>query len=197
MKKLAFFFIVLISLMVIAGCNNSRKSVTRFGPGENGTTTTITKVGEEETDPTPMEINGTNVMEDKMEDNIKLAVTSLDKKVVESNKSYHLIRGSTPKNTSRIIVNDYTLRKYATSETQWSYIASVSLGTLKKGENNYTVRAIDSGGNEIASETFTIVYNGNATAMLANTGNSLNLSLLITLISIFGFYSIRRLRRLS
>ena len=45
MKKLALFFIVLISLVVIAGCNHSKKTVTRFSSDEdNGTKTTVTKI---------------------------------------------------------------------------------------------------------------------------------------------------------
>lgn len=184
MKKIAFFFILLISLVIIAGCNNTRKSVTRFAPESSDKETeekvTITKVEDEEdkTEMPPIDITGING-EDVMEKEVPFKITSSNSKRIESAKGYHLIEGTTPKNTDKIIVNGYALSKYKSGETQWSYIAAVSLGTLKKGENNFTVKAVNERGSTLASESFVILYGGNDVGILAPTGNNLNLALLI------------------
>ena len=182
MKKLAFLFIALISLTVITGCNQTRKDVTYFTPEKEDEV-----VEEAEEDKAPVVET-----DESQEEKIKFAITSLSKNFIESDKGYHLIQGTTPKNTDKIVVNDYTLTKYKTGDTEWSYVAAVSLGTLKKGENNYTIRALDAEGNEIASESFTIVYDGIESGVLASTGNNLTLIGFLTILGIFGFYGFRR-----
>ncbi|GAF98349.1 unnamed protein product, partial [marine sediment metagenome] len=181
MKKLAFFLIVLISLTVMAGCKNTRKEVTRFKMDEsgaievteeNGAKTTIAKLDED----------------DKEAGGVEFAVTSLEKNITESDKGYHLVQGTTPKNTAKIVVNNYPLNKYKPGDTEWSYIAAVSLGTLKKGENYYSIRALDADGKVIGSERFTIFYKGIDNGMLISTGNNLMLSLILTIVGLFGFY---------
>lgn len=200
MKKLAFFLVVLISLTVIAGCQSSRKKVTRFSTDEsgkveisedNGAKTTITKLDDDKKiEMEPIEIPSP---EDSDETGgVEFAVTSLEKNVTESDKGYHLIQGTTPKNTAKIVVNSYPLNKYKPGNTEWSYIAAVSLGTLKKGENHYSIRAFDEDGKVVGSESFTIVYKGVDDGALINTGNSLTVSLMVTILGLFGFYAIRR-----
>ena len=110
MKKLIFFFIILISLTIIAGCSSTRKKVTRFSSQEgeavienaeeNGAKTTITTLNNgEKAELEPIEIPSNN------EEDVELAVTSMDKSSIESYKGYHLIQGTTPKNTYEIVVN--------------------------------------------------------------------------------------------
>ncbi len=197
MKKLAFFFIILISLTIIAGCNSTRKKVTHFSSQkgesvienaeEDDAKTTITTLNNgEKAELEPIEIPASN------EEGVELSVTSMEKNSIESDKGYHLIQGTTPKNTTKIVVNEYPLNKYEAGETEWSYIAAVSLGTLEKGENHYTIRAIDAEGNEIASENFSILYNGIDSGALVPAGSNLNLVFILTVIGIFGFYSFRK-----
>lgn len=188
MKKLAVFFIVLISLVVIAGCNNTKKTVTRFSTEDsgNGTTTTITEIKEEVT-MEPIEIPVASE-----EDDVKFAITSHAGEKVNSDKGYHLIQGVAPSDAYKIMVNNYELNKYKQKEGKWSYVAATSLGNLKKGDNLYTIQALDKKGNEIASKTLTITYKGVDSGSLVDTGSGLNLVILITLFGLISFYSLRK-----
>ena len=197
MKKLAFLFIILIGLIVITGCSQTRKNVTHFSTndnneiiveeaGDNEAKTTITTINNgKKTELKPIEIPA------KGED-VEFAVTSMEESVLESNKGYHFIEGTTPSNTDKIVVNGYALNKYKSGSTKWNYIAAIALGTLRQGENNYTIRALDADDNEIASEDFTIVYSGIKAITLIPTGNSLTFVIILTIIGAFGFYAIRR-----
>ncbi|MBU1017650.1 hypothetical protein KKA33_01325 [Patescibacteria group bacterium] len=200
MKKLAFFFIILIGLVVIAGCNQTRKSVTRFSTDDEGETvveeikedegptTTVTQLDNgEKVELEPIEISANN-----NEETVKFSVTSLDKSIVETDKGYHFIEGTTPATTEKIVVNGYTLNKYKPGSTKWSYIAAVALGTLQQGENNYTVRAFDAENNELGSENFSIMYSGIEAGKLVPTGSGLTLTFVLTAMGMFGFYAIRR-----
>ena len=215
MKKIALFLMAMASLVVIMGCNNNRKTVTRFTPeGDTAATTdstetakapeTIIKVKDAEpvaVKPTPIELK-TETTDKKTEeavakpaDKTAFDVTSLAKNISQSEKGYHLIEGTTPESTSKILVNDYPLSKYKAGETKWSYIAAVSLGNLKKGDNKFTVKALDTAGTELGSKTFTITYKGIESAKLASTGmDSLSLSLIITILAM-GFMGFRGLAR--
>lgn len=188
MKKLAFLFVALISLIVVTGCNQTRKDVTYFSPEKENEV--IEEVKEDES--SVVEDVESDESEEEGEEEVKFAITSLEKNFIESDKGYHLIQGTTPKNTDKIVVDDYTLTKYKPGDTEWSYVAAVSLGTLKKGENNYTIRALDAEGSEIASESFTIVYDGIASGVLVSTGNNLTFIGFLTIIGIFVFYGFRR-----
>ncbi len=212
MKKLAFFLIILIGLVVIAGCNQTRKSVTRFSTDDKGEPvvekteekevespkTTVTQLDDKEkAEPAPIEIPAETQAEtqkdaETADEAVRFAVTSLSKSILETDKGYHFIEGTTPSGTEKIVVNGYTLNKYNPGSTKWSYIAAVALGTLRQGENNYTVRAIDTDNNELGSESFSILYSGIETGKLVPTGNGLTLSLILTLIGIFGLYSFRK-----
>jgi len=200
MKKLAFFFIILIGLVVIAGCNQTRKSVTRFSTDDEGETvveevkedegpkTTITQLENgEKAELEPIEIPAQN-----NESAVKFSVTSLNKSILETDKGYHFIEGTTPASTEKIVVNGYTLNKYKPGDTKWNYIAAVALGTLKQGENNYTIRAFNADGNELGSENFSIMYSGIEAGKLVSTGNGLTFTLILTVMGVFCFYAIRR-----
>ena len=199
MKKLAFFFIILVGLIVIAGCSQTRKSVTRFSTDKsgktiveevknNGPTTTITKVDNgDKAELEPIDIPVKTDGED-----VEFAVTSMEESVMETDKGYHFIEGTTPSSTVKIAVNGYELNKYKPGNTKWNYIAAVALGTLRQGENNYTIQAFDANGDEIDSENFSIVYSGIEAGKLVPTGNGLTLTLILTIIGTFGFYAIRK-----
>jgi hypothetical protein len=212
MKKIALFLIVMASLVVIMGCNSNRKSVTRFTPegepSETATTDetavtdenpvnpeTIIKVKDAETTavkPTPIELKSEDEVGNPI-DTTAFDVTSLAKNLSESTKGYHLIEGTTPASTSKILVNEFPLSKYKAGETKWSYIAAVSLGNLKKGDNKFTVKALDADGKDLGTKTFTIAYKGAESAKLADTGmDSLSLAMLITLLAMgfMGFHSL-------
>ena len=51
------------------------------------------------------------------------------------------ILGTTSPNTASISVNGYILSMYESGSTQWKYIASVNLGTMKRGRNLYRIVA--------------------------------------------------------
>lgn len=207
MKKIALFLIVLSSLVVVVGCNNNRKSVTRFTPESDASTETaktpetiikLKDTGATEAKPTPIELKTEKpvVVADaktaKPADTTPFEVTSLSKNLSQSTKGYQLIEGTTPASTAKILVNDFPLSKYKAGETKWSYIAAVSLGNLKTGDNKFTVKAVDSSDNELGSKTFTITYKGVETAALASTGSdSMLLAGLITFIAM-GLLSLRR-----
>jgi hypothetical protein len=195
MKKLAVFFIVLIGLVVIAGCNNSKKTVTKFSTdesSENGTKTIITKVDEEKkTDTTSIDITakGEDAQDVKSAEDVKFAVTSPSTTTLKSDKGYHLIKGTTPANTDKIFVNDILLSKYKAGSTEWNYIAAAALGTLKKGDNTYAIRAEDKDGNELGSETLAISYKG-INGVLASTGNNGITLISLILAMAIGFLSV-------
>lgn len=189
MKKIALFLVTLVGLVVIAGCNSNRKSVTKFTPeGEVSETPavseTIIKVKEEgeKANPAPIELKSETSAVSEAQ--TKFEITSLAKNISDSKKGYHVIEGTTPENTAKVLVNDTPLGKYKAGETKWSYIAAVSLGNLKQGDNKFTVKAQDKDGNQVAAETFTITYAGAESAKLVSTGSdSLVLAGLITLMA--------------
>jgi len=197
MKKIALFLMVLASLVVIVGCN-SRKSVVRFTPEgqvskEATAPETVIKIQKEEApvaDVEPIDLDGDKEVASPAP-KVEFAVTSLEKNLSQKTKSYHVIEGTTPAETAKVLVNDYPLGKYKAGETKWSYIAAVSLGNLKAGENRFTVKAVDEDDKELGSKTFTITYAGRETAALASTGpSSLALSALISLL-VAGFLVFR------
>lgn len=200
MKKLALFLIVVASLSLITGCSNKRKTVTRFAPKEDTeitssteeSKTTVTRVDEEERPaPTPISISTTSASTTNSNESAEFSITSSGKNTVESSKSYQLIEGTTPKETDQIVVNNYPLSKYQPGDTDWSYIAAVSLGTLKTGENKFTVKALDEDGDEIASETVTIVYQGGESGTLTPSGSNMWLAFLFA-ITASGLVAFRR-----
>jgi len=61
-------------------------------------------------------------------------------------KNSFFIQGQAPVGTKKIIINDYVLKKFDSQKNIWTYLASVEIGTLKKGLNRYEVFAEDVGG---------------------------------------------------
>ena len=190
MKKLALFLIVLVSLAVVVGCQGNKKTVTRFSPDtgskEVATATTETPAPEtivkvknstESVKPQPIELK-TEPTAEKTVTDVLFEVTSLEKNTSTTQKGYHLIEGTTPATTTKIMVNGFPLSKYKAGDTKWSYIAAVSLGNLKKGDNPFTVQALDKDGNALGSKNFTITYLTAETAKLPATGPDMFLFLI-------------------
>lgn len=195
MKKLIFVFLVLITLVVIAGCQARRdKETLHFDPKietADQSVTTITPLDKEEKGPLTIgTIKANNSVEIGGPD---LAITSFEGETVETSKGYHVIRGTTPRNTAKVMVNDYTLHKYYPGQTLWSYIASAAIGTLSEGENSYTVRAFDKEGNEIDSTTLTLVYTPPVIPSLPSTGVRIRLLALMALMTSFSYFGFRRI----
>ncbi|MCK5472078.1 hypothetical protein KAI54_02730 [Candidatus Gracilibacteria bacterium] len=53
------------------------------------------------------------------------------------------IEGSIPENSTKIVVNGYQLSRFMAGNKSWSYRASVNLGTLQAGENEFIVKNQD------------------------------------------------------
>ena len=174
MKKLIFIFVILLVLVITTGC--TRKNTVHFNPKVPTETGEGTEVAKAEEDLGP-----------------DLAVTSFIGDKLETSVGYHIVRGTTPKSTNIIKINDYTLAKYYPGQTQWSYIASTALNTFEEGENGYILTAFDKEGNEIDSQSFTISYETPEAlpAVGANGWTALIISFLISI----GYFVIRRLRK--
>ncbi len=74
------------------------------------------------------------------------------------------ITGTASSDAVKVVVNDYALLKYVPGTTNWTYLASPGNGNLLKGENIYTVYALDKDGKRGETITLSINYTGNATA---------------------------------
>jgi hypothetical protein len=169
MKKLIFIFVILFILVIATGCG-ARKNTVKFNPIDN-----VEESGE-----------GVDIM-GEVDLGPDLAVTSFIGDKMETNVGYHVIRGTTPKNTNSIKINDYKLTKYYPGQTEWSYIASASMGTLAEGDNEYIVMALDKEGAEIGSQTFTIAYE--APDNLPSTGSNGWIYLIISFLVSSGYFA--------
>ena len=185
MKKLIFVFIVLFALVLITGCNARKTNTVHFNPKIDGVTTDAEdNTAEEDTASIIEETGGPG-----------LAVTSFAGDKLDTDKNYQVIRGTTPKNTYKMKVNDYTLTKYAPGQTEWSYIASTKYGTLTAGENAYKVMSYDKDGNEIGSADFAIAYTTPPAPNLPAVGPSIWILLAISFISSGIYFGFRRLKK--
>lgn len=170
MKKLLVIFVLLLVVVGVVGLSARRKS---DRPAETRDTTTVVSVdGEENSEPLSVSAAATS-------DSGDLKMTSLSSSPFETNKPYHLVRGTAPKGAHAIEVNGYRLRKFMPGQTTWRYIASTYINTLKSGTNDYAVRALDSSGQEMATTDFTIVFNP-AAPSLPGVGSPLWIVILMT-----------------
>lgn len=161
MKKLIFIFAIIVLVAVIAGCN-ARRQDAEF---ETGDTTVVTEVGD---------VLDSAAVADAIGD---LKVTSIENGRLQTNLGYHVVRGTAPANAASLEVNAYALQQYKPGETAWRYIASTGIGTLKEGNNIYTIRALGADGQEIARDTFEISYVPVNPPALTGVGAPLNASL--------------------
>ncbi len=183
MKKLVLLFVVLVAVVLIVGACSRRKDASQFAAKE--VTTVVTPA--EDTPSKPLSVTPGS----RATDAGTLAVTSLTDNKLETNTRYHVIRGSAPANTHSIQVNGYTLRRYNPGSRHWNYLAATIFGTLKPGQNDYTVRALDAKGQEIATTSFAITYTV-AAATLPGTGSPLMATLIMTALIALGRYGFRR-----
>lgn len=77
-------------------------------------------------------------------------------------ESEFYIIGSFPTGTTSVSVNGYKLQLFNTESGRFSYRAGAEIGTLKQGENTYTIKFFGKDGNAIDAETITIIYEPDA-----------------------------------
>lgn len=68
------------------------------------------------------------------------------------------IYGITSPNTHTVWVNNFRLQLYTPGKDTWKYITSVQMGTMKRGENHYTIIARDSSGNILDRLEYTVIF---------------------------------------
>ena len=183
MKKLLFVFVIVLAVVLIAGCN-ARRDNAEFETGD--TTTVITPLDGEDAETIDA------LADDGEEASGELTVTAPEDGSLTTNVGYYLVKGTAPTNAHSIIVNGYTLQKYRPGQTEWRYIASMGIGTLQEGGNDYTVRALDKAGDEIADATFSIAYEPAAVPNLPDTGSSLWIAVLAALTGAFAWLGLKR-----
>lgn len=208
MKKLLFVFVSIFTL-VLSGCGTQNESTNGFGNNsgtpensentEGGSTEESTDENSEENKKENSNETGASKESEKSNvnqaDKTALKITSFDGSTLETEQTYNVVRGSTPKSTYSVTVNGYKLQKYYPGQTAWSYIAGEKYKTLKVGNNNYIVKALDKSGKEIASTNFNINYTALKEHKLPNVGSNGWVSLMLTL-SIMGTYFIARQKKI-
>jgi hypothetical protein len=68
------------------------------------------------------------------------------------------IQGTTPRNTAKIIINDYQLQTFKKGDTTWKYRASTAFENLSAGKNSFLIQAFDENDEEIAVLLFSFLY---------------------------------------
>ncbi len=68
------------------------------------------------------------------------------------------IYGTTSPSTHTVWVNDFRLRLYQPGNDAWKYIASIPMGTMKRGENVYIVITRDEEGNILDRKEYTVIF---------------------------------------
>lgn len=68
------------------------------------------------------------------------------------------ITGSTSPDTYSVSVNGYALSLYAPGSTNWKYIASINLGTMKRGRNVYRIVARNQSGEILDVLEYTLTF---------------------------------------
>ncbi|MBN2087018.1 hypothetical protein JW758_01590 [Candidatus Peregrinibacteria bacterium] len=194
MKKLAFIFLILFILVIATGCS-ARRNTVHFDPNVDKLSADITEIGTEDSNNEDAIIGETTTVEE-----LKGPDFSIDEPILENNKlntntGYHVIKGKTPKNTDAITVNDYRLTKYIPGQTEWSYIASDSIGTLSEGDNQFSIRSFDKEGNEIGAREFTISYTPAEIPALPSVGLNSWLVLIYSIVFSGLYFTLKRLRK--
>lgn len=68
------------------------------------------------------------------------------------------IYGTTSLNTHTVWVNNFRLRLYQPGNDTWKYIASIPMGTMKRGENVYTIITRDATGEVLDRREYTVIF---------------------------------------
>ena len=69
-----------------------------------------------------------------------------------------LLTGTAPSNAAKITVNGYALSKFVTGNSTWNYRIREDLGNMKEGENLYEVKAYDTAGKLLGSDSITLTF---------------------------------------
>ncbi|HLG25411.1 MAG TPA: FecR domain-containing protein [Candidatus Gracilibacteria bacterium] len=101
----------------------------------------------------------------------KPVITSPTEKVTTTGKA--TIAGTVSSGTAKVVVvstiegkeDSYTLSKFSSGDTSWSYNVAEALGNMKAGANLYEVYAYDSEGNKSDPASITITYEKDAAAV--------------------------------
>lgn len=95
-------------------------------------------------------------------------------------KTYIVVWGDIEKaeKVTSIRVNDYVLKKYKAGDKKFSYIASTKMKTLKRGENVYTIEALDAEGKVLSTAKYTIISDVKFTSLAHTGANTYLLALL-------------------
>lgn len=64
----------------------------------------------------------------------------------------------TIKGATKVLVNGYTLTKFKSGDSNWSYFANADFGLMKAGENTYEVYGVDDQGKKGESIIIKVVY---------------------------------------
>lgn len=172
MKKLFIFFIVLISLVVVAGCKKQPQANSNTEKQENLTVFTETKDKEKE------------MPAIKITDDSEFKITNSENNPITLDKEKYTIEGQSSENTNKILVNEKEIT-FKAGEKNWFHTVSVGNGNLKLGKNELNFKALDQDGNIIGKESRTIVINNN-TDSLAATGTPYLIYLLNSIIALIG-----------
>ncbi|MEI8230545.1 MAG: hypothetical protein WCG83_05440 [Candidatus Peregrinibacteria bacterium] len=68
-----------------------------------------------------------------------------------------VIRGTAPKGTVSILVNDYRLQLFKPENGEWSYLADMTIQNLKTGENIFSVVAVNDAGIKSPPVVLTVI----------------------------------------
>lgn len=82
------------------------------------------------------------------------------------------IRGTAPRGTAGIIVNDYRLQLFQTGDTEWSYLASTRLNNFVKGENIFRIVAVSETGYRSEPAVLTIVLGEGGEGVISGGSSS-------------------------
>jgi hypothetical protein len=104
-------------------------------------------------------------------------ITQPDPPVMTTDQNKVSISGTVGAGTAKVVVHetvggvsdDYTLSKFKSGNTTFSYNVSVALGNYKPGENDYSFSAFDASGNQSGSAVVTITYNNGQASVQSQT----------------------------
>ncbi len=185
MKKLALFFIILVSLVILAGCNRSEYEKVKAGKVKDSIETTIKKVKEGESkkiSPFTMKIPTNDLLaSNNTENKESITINKPDERFIKTDNNYYVISGTTISKTQSISVNGIKIKNYKAGNKNWKYIVSTSLSNLKKGRNKYKIQSLNEKG-EVLSEIEQIIdYSGNKEGKLVSVGSPLIINLFIAI----------------
>ena len=169
----------MFTLVLATGCN-ARRNTVHFNPKVDETEDVVDTENNEDEESTDSE-SEEDTTEVETGPDFSVSSPDLEDGNLDTISNYHIIKGTTPKNTAKIKVNDYTLSRYYPGQISWSYIASTGINTLEEGENEFTIKAFDKDDNEIGSESFTITYTAPEMPELPNVGSNEWIAFIISL----------------